>query len=128
MINTLRGVSIALCAILALTLAQAPAIACSCMPTSREQAIAMADLVFVGKARYVWSATENGMPMRLAKMRIYERIKGRLRAKSLTIRTPESSATCGYGFVPGRVETIGANRGDDGRWRTNLCLILGLNH
>jgi len=118
--------AIAWCALLMLS---ADAWSCSCMPYPEDPAEA---------ARKAWSQSDAIVSGKVVEQRpvaggdapeaievtiaVKRRWKGP-KAATLRIRTPESSAACGYGFQTGRDYVVFAVRAADDEYTTHLCSL-----
>ncbi|MBX6751268.1 MAG: hypothetical protein IRY85_16655 [Micromonosporaceae bacterium] len=101
-----------------------PACACSCGALSAEEAVARADVVFVGVAVEVtvpWRGplSSSGDPVTVT-FDVSTVYKGDVPANA-RVRTVRDSATCGYPFVAGQRYLVHADRRTDGTWTTSLC-------
>ena len=101
------------------------ALACSCMPMTREDTIAKADLVAKGRLESVSVADE--MALRVtATFHIEERIKGES-PDTVTVATAGNSAACGITLAEGPAE-LALHRREDGTYHAKLCTQMGLQH
>lgn len=103
-----------------ITLAAAPALACSCAQSSREEVIASSDVVFTGVVEKVerdgfWNA---------ATVRVTDVAKGTVDEQAI-VTTATNSAACGVAFTVGQSMEIAAIQRKD-RFHTSLCSQLGL--
>lgn len=88
------------------------AAACSCMvPPPPHEALDQAAAVFVGTVVSV--ALEEGSGYYVVRLRVGQRLKGP-QAAELTVRTPSSSAACGYYFREGKAYLIYAHEAEGG--------------
>ncbi|HTU57528.1 MAG TPA: hypothetical protein VMF89_03825 [Polyangiales bacterium] len=92
--------TLALAALSALSLAAAPAFACSCVPQTVEQAKQDAVAIFEGRVTSIAPAPDSDpeMPQLLVTFEVARSWQGLTDQTSVTLRTAESSASCGYGF------------------------------
>lgn len=117
-----RAVLLALATVLAFAgvTAGSSARACSCVPPPPpEEARAQSGAVFAGE---VVDLTEPADPSGTAVARVAVRDvwKGEV-PEVVTVRTPVSSATCGYPFEVGRTDLVYADVDDDGHLNASLC-------
>lgn len=102
-------------------LAAAPAMACSCMPLTRAQAIERTQFVFEGKV--LSSRVEGGNAFTV--FEVLRPIKGAVQTR-VEVSSRVSPAACGVTFEKGEVATIGATFREY-QFFTNSCLIFSLN-
>jgi hypothetical protein len=112
---------------LAIALGPQPALACSCAQSTNAQFGERASAVFTGTA----TARAGTFPLSLTCARssmepvfvtfeVDSVFKGTV-AKTATVATVLSGASCGYEFTVGKRYTVFANAGADGRLETGLC-------
>jgi hypothetical protein len=105
-----------------LTLIPTPAFACSCMRIAPEGFRQQAAAIIEGRVTGV--KREGGINGRLiARIAVSRVVKGQT-PKTVTVTTRGNSAACGVGFHPGHTGEFLLAR-DNGRYATNLCLMLG---
>ncbi|MBB4301160.1 hypothetical protein GGD81_000175 [Rhodobium orientis] len=98
--------------------------ACSCRRVSQADAMGRADIVFEGEAT---DARLAGGRKRETTFRVDRVVKGEV-GETVRIVTNRQSATCGVDFYQSNYgPLIAATRGDDGRYRTNSCLMWNIN-
>lgn len=114
--------TLALATLCALSLATTPALACSCIAQTVEQAKQDAIAIFEGRVTSI--APEAGsdpeMPQLLVTFDIARSWQGLRDQTSITLRTAESSASCGYGFRQGTSYLVYAT-GSAARLEAQLC-------
>jgi hypothetical protein len=101
-------------------LSAAPALACSCTSTNREETVANADVVFTGtvekiEAEGFWN---------VATLKVDDVEKGTVDEEA-TVQTAKSSAACGIEFVVGKKMEIAAIQRKQ-RLHASLCSQMGL--
>jgi hypothetical protein len=95
--------TLAFVALSALSLSAAPALACSCVPQTVEQAKQDAVAIFEGRVTSIVAAPDSDpdMPALLVTLEVTRSWQGLAEQATVTLRTAESSASCGYGFRQG---------------------------
>jgi hypothetical protein len=116
------GVGMALVLAAIALLAPTPAFACSCMRIAPEGFRLQAAAIIEGRVTGV--KREGGVNGRLiARIAVARIVKGQT-PRTVTVTTRGNSAACGVGFHPGQTGEFLLSR-DNGRYATNLCMMLG---
>ena len=97
------------------------ALACSCRPMSRQQAIDATAIVFEGR---VLRVRQEGQRL-YADIETSRILKGNL-PRVVEVGTAAHSAACGYAFKPGQSLTVGVSLSQR-MYSTNSCLMFSLN-
>lgn len=108
-------------AVVVLIAAAAPALACSCKPTTREQMIAQVPYVFEG--RVMSTRVEGGE--RFTEFEVVRPLKGGV-PTHVEVSTRAHPTACGASFTPGERVTVGATFKEH-QFFTNSCIIFALN-
>ncbi len=119
---TLLHRTLALVALSALSLSTAPAFACSCEPQTVEQAKQDAVAIFEGRVTSIAPAPDSDpdMPALIVTLEVARSWQGLAEQATATVRTAESSVSCGYGFTMGTSYLIYAN-GAPARLEVHNC-------
>lgn len=104
-----------------LTLIPHVALACSCKPMSREQAMAAVNTVFEGR---VLRVRKDGNSI-YADIEMSRMVKGTV-PRIVEVGTPASSPACGYGFKAGERVTVAAQFSQQ-QYTATLCTMMPLN-
>lgn len=105
---------------LALALASHPALACQCLPWSREEIMRRADIVFEGTVAVIAFT-----PRHVQATIDVSRVERGPPVRTITLLTPDSNAACGVTFRLAERVVMAARR-DGAHWRTDLCMSFGL--
>jgi len=107
------GVSIAV-VVTGILIMPGSAHACSCVPPgSQQEELAESDAVFSGMV----TSVTNDATATFDVKRVW---KGAVTGQD-TVKTPENSAMCGFGFQEGKSYVVYASENDDGEWHTTIC-------
>lgn len=98
----------------------APAFACSCAPTTREETVGNADVVFTGTVEKV----EREGFWNVATLKVEDVEKGTVDEEA-TVQTASDSAACGIVFEPGKKIQVAAIQRKE-RLHASLCSQMGL--
>jgi MYXO-CTERM domain-containing protein len=99
------------------------ALACSCEPQTVEQAKQDAVAIFQGRVTAIVAAPASGpdaLPEKSVTLEVARRWRGVKGQGTVTLRTAESGATCGYGFVLGTSYLIYA-AGEPAKLEVHSC-------
>jgi hypothetical protein len=109
----------------AMVLASAsPAAACKCALVPRDRAIISTPLVFQG--RVIKVEMEGGT--QVTTLMVVRNVKGMSKGETVQVRSPASSAACGYDFRDGRQTLlVGAFKDDAGVMIVRRCAMYNLN-
>jgi hypothetical protein len=105
-------------------IAPAGALACSCMPMSREQLVELSEFAFSGRVARTWRSRDG--EFLLARVVVTKRIKGKV-AERLTVTTSAHPTMCGYALHRGRSYDFAAERAPRGMVSITSCSMILLN-
>lgn len=112
-----RIVVVVLLAILTIAMAASPCWACSCVPSTKKEKAAAANVTFTGKVKKIMQPDE--APELKVRFRVGRVYKGH--PKRITrVFTATSGAMCGVHFEKGKRYTVFAKWNDSKKW-TNSC-------
>ena len=111
----------AIAATSAITVAAAPAGACSCAPPTEAEAFERADAVFIGSVEQIYEArTGDSTNPEVVVMTVTDVYKGDV-TSTQGIVTAADEASCGRDFVIGEAYLVFAASADDGFYESALC-------
>jgi hypothetical protein len=121
--NTLRGLLALITALLLTAVPIATVAACSCAMTELDQAVADADLAFIGRSISMEVAPANELGATVMTTWAVDRSRDPISAETVTIRsTPDDGANCGVNFATDERWLVLAYAGE-GALATNGCML-----
>jgi tissue inhibitor of metalloproteinase len=118
-----RALAVVVLALSGIAATASPCWACSCAGATPKEHAKSADVVFTGRVKEIRGGDsddgtlgDDNLKVRFRVQKVY---KGKAR-RTTTVRTNESGAACGYGFVEGKRYTVFAQKAN-GKLSTNLC-------
>jgi hypothetical protein len=101
-----------------------PVHACTCAPTTPEEAFESSDAIFEGRVVAIEAKGPEGVGPKTHRvvLRVVRSWKGvDPKRQQLTVRTSSSEAACGYSFEPDTSYLVYASRGEGGKLKVSLC-------
>lgn len=109
--------------VLAAAVAAEPVVSCSCVRPDAREWLAEGRPAFVGEVISKRRVGGGGVPVYEYRVAVERQFNAEL-GPELTLRSPSSEASCGWSWDVGD-RVGGFLYREDGRWATNLCLLVG---